>query len=136
MAKLAAKDIAIGMKLKMKNSSWVGHGFPQGTMIEVMQIQSAQQILIRNINTGQQTWVNVGALERCTQTVEDIENDVKKYEAKVKEAKAKLDWMKKVNADIYDETEFKVFSTLEALDNKNLSSTEKTKIIASLINNK
>ena len=60
---------------------------------------------------------------------------MEKLDSKKKTIQDKLDWMEETGSEKYDETEVKVWSTLKTLDNKKLTTLQKTKAIAELIKN-
>lgn len=72
-------------------------------------------------------------VELCPATREEIEKEISSLQDKIKSEQEKLDFMTENKLNEFDETQFKVFQTLKTLDNKELSTIERSKIIASLI---
>jgi len=65
--------------------------------------------------------------------LETIEQDLLKKQLEVETLKDKIKWMKEAGVAEFDEDQFKVYQTLKLLDNHNLSTLEKSKLIAELI---
>lgn len=134
MNKLKFKDVKVGTKYKMKNGTYIGNGYPKGTIVTVQAIHGMGNIHVTG-ESGNLIGVPLNALESLVQTQQEFEEQLLEYEAKIVEIKSKLAWMKKVKVDVYDETEFKVWQTLETLDSK-ATQIQKMKAIAALINDK
>ena len=66
-------------------------------------------------------------------TIDAFEAQVEDYRKQMEEAQSIVDWMKETGATEYNETEHKVWSVLNAVENESLSKMERVKIIASLI---
>ena len=66
-------------------------------------------------------------------TIDAFEEQVEDYRKQMEEAQSIVDWMKETGATEYNETEHKVWSVLNAVENDSLSKMERVKIIASLI---
>lgn len=66
-------------------------------------------------------------------TIDAFEAQVEDYRKQMEEAQSIVDWMKETGATEYNETEHKVWSVLNAVENDSLSKMERVKIIASLI---
>lgn len=72
--------------------------------------------------------------ELCTSlTIDDFEKQIEDYRKQMEEVQSIVDWMKETGTAEYDETEHKVWSVLNAVENDSLSKIERVKIIASLI---
>jgi hypothetical protein len=68
-----------------------------------------------------------------TVNVEYFQKQVEEHRKQMEEAQSIIDWMNETGATEYDETEHKVWSVLNAVENDSLSKMERVKIIASLI---
>lgn len=66
-------------------------------------------------------------------TIDTFEAQVEDYRKQMEQAQSIVDWMKETGATEYNETEHKVWSVLNAVENDSLSKMERVKIIASLI---
>lgn len=66
-------------------------------------------------------------------TIDAFEKQVEDYRKQMEEAQSIIDWMNETGATEYNETEHKVWSVLNAVENDSLSKMERVKIIASLI---
>lgn len=71
--------------------------------------------------------------ELCAPTIDAFEKQVEDYRKQMEQAQSIVDWMKETGATEYNETEHKVWSVLNAVENDSLSKMERVKIIASLI---
>ncbi len=66
-------------------------------------------------------------------TKEDIELEIAELNSEIVDLNLKKEFMNANNLTEFDENQYKVFKTLTTLENKDLSSIEKSKIIASLL---
>jgi len=64
-----------------------------------------------------------------------LEEKEKEFQKTIQELNEKIAYLEESGSELFSETEFKVYKTLKTLGNKDLSETERAKIIASLINN-
>jgi hypothetical protein len=60
--------------------------------------------------------------------------EVKKLEESIKEQESIIKWMDEVGVDTYDENEYKVYTTLSILENKDMNKVEMMREIANLLN--
>jgi hypothetical protein len=65
--------------------------------------------------------------------LETIEQELLKKQLEVETIKDKIKWMKEAGVAEFNEDQFKVYQTLKLLDNNDLSTLEKSKLIAELI---
>jgi hypothetical protein len=65
--------------------------------------------------------------------LETIEQELLKKQLEVETIKDKIKWMKEAGVAEFNEDQFKVYQTLKLLDNNDLSTIEKSKLIAELI---
>ena len=65
--------------------------------------------------------------------LETIEQELLKKQLEVETLKDKIKWMKEAGVAEFNEDQFKVYQTLKLLDNNDLSTIEKSKLIAELI---
>ena len=88
---------------------------------------------IKHLNDYDAGWVYAHEIENLNVTVEELTNELEEATAKVSEIKMKIEYLQESGAKEFDETEYKVYSTLKLLENNELSNMEKSKIIAELI---
>lgn len=72
-------------------------------------------------------------IEIISITKEDIRKEIASLEEKISELKSKEQFIIDNNLEELDETHYKVFKTLQTLENENISNIEKSKIISELI---
>jgi hypothetical protein len=65
--------------------------------------------------------------------LETIEQELLKKQLEVETLRDKIKWMKEAGVAEFNEDQFKVYQTLKLLDNNDLSTLEKSKLIAELI---
>lgn len=75
------------------------------------------------------------ALQSKDYFVKLLEEKEKEFQKTIQELNEKIVYIEESGNEFFYETEFKVYKTLKTLSNKDLSETERAKIIASLINN-
>lgn len=131
MAKLRIKDLEVGKQYILSTNRYTNYGCNNGTIVTLLQAQQGY-IQIRSEDSGQIFNVNVSDLTEAVVSKEQIQEKITKFEGLIKIEKDKLDWMVKTNAAVYDETEFKVWSTLQTLSSSS-TDIEKAKVIAALI---
>ena len=102
---------------------------PISTCGKITRIQGSQYFI-----DNYTSWVGINDMEFIPETKEEIEQGIINLQNIIKEEQEKLEFMATNNVEEFDETEFKVFKTLATLENKDISSMEKAKLIASLIN--
>lgn len=139
----AIRTYLTGKKIKIISVAG-GHNYgPVGTVLELTNIATAS-ISSSSINYG----IPNGNTLRFTEftvlteiTSKEIKEDIKMYKEQLKEIEAsitqcnnKLDYLKEIGSDKFDDNEFKAYETLKLVDNKKLSTIEKAKLIAKLIN--
>lgn len=78
-------------------------------------------------------WVYDYEMEISVLTVEELQKELQEAKDKVTHVQNKIDYLNESGAKEYDEEQFKVYSTLKLLENKELSMFEKSKLIADLI---
>jgi hypothetical protein len=83
--------------------------------------------------TGQGYNFSVTQLEGATQSKEELTKEIISLEEQIKISKAKLKYMEETKQEIFEETEFKVWNTLQLMKGKK-TDLEKAKAIAALIN--
>jgi len=66
-------------------------------------------------------------------TIEELENEKASLKTSMDSIQTKIDWLKETGNSEFDENEFKVYATLKLLEKNELSISEKSKLIASLI---
>ena len=88
---------------------------------------------IQHVDGANAGWVFEHEIENLNVTVEELTNELEEATAKVSEIKMKIEYLQESGAKEFDETEYKVYSTLKLLENNELSNMEKSKIIAELI---
>ena len=68
-------------------------------------------------------------------TLEGLTKELFIAKSQVNAIQTKIDYLTESGADTFDENEYKVYTTLKTLENKDLSLKDKTKLIAELIKN-
>ena len=132
--KTAQEVIALikGKKVKVVSTA-SGHGKPEGTIITV------KTAVVYNNGQNNAIIVNNGAWMFTTDIAfpevskAELEEELKNIKKAEKEVKEKLDYLKATKQNTFDETQYKVYNTLQVLKSKN-SDVEKAKVIAELIN--
>lgn len=135
MAALKASDIIVGRKYRMKNDSLGAYSIAKGDVVTAM-YKSGNQVNIvcdKYGNGVTQLASTITALDNLIYTKEDIEKQVKEFEALAQTARERLTWMEETESDEYDEDEFKVWQVLSTLDEKKLSKIDKARAIAKLV---
>jgi hypothetical protein len=125
-----SKGSLIGKKVKVIDNVASGHGAEVGT---IGTIKSATPNNIRLKEFPSFNFYN-SELELVAMTREELEKEISNLQVKIQTRQEKLQFMTDNNLAEFDETQYKVFKTLAALDNKDISDIEKSKLIASLIN--
>ena len=127
-----------------------GSGIPIGEIIEFMGIQGTKTYLrglktvglVRlssNLSTGAWCYfdelvlVSPITITELEEEIVDKKKQILGLEKSIIEDNLKIKFMKENNIEEFSEDEFKVYKTLELLDNKKLSKIEKAKLISSLI---
>ena len=73
-------------------------------------------------------------VQKLNITRDDFKVDELWLETELADTRTKLQWMDEVGTDTFDETEYKTWAVMTALDNTSMSKIERVKLIASLIN--
>ena len=66
-------------------------------------------------------------------TIEKLEKQKAKITEQLEEVNSKIAYVKETKSEKFDETEFKVYQTLKAFDNKEMTDIEKAQLISKLI---
>lgn len=129
----AVKDINSRKKVKIVGNK-AGHGFSMGVLTDIANcIQSGSNVCVYLV-TGTAYTVQLADIEPVSaETKAEIQENIKKLEAEIAINKSKLKFIEETGSEVFDETEFKVFQTLQTLKGKK-SDIEKAKAIAKLIN--
>lgn len=112
-----------------------------GSIITVSNIGFGSPIYVYSKEFGvNQAW-NDYMLEECPvdkKGIEDniisLKNDKKNIDSSIKIEQSKLEYLKETKSKVYDENEFKAYTTLTLVEDETLSKIEKARLIASLIN--
>lgn len=75
-------------------------------------------------------------IEKFQLLIEHANDKIVKINAFIKETQAKIDYIKEIESDEFDEDEFKAYSTLTIIEQGDMSKIEKAKAIAALISKK
>jgi hypothetical protein len=78
----------------------------------------------------------VTSIQKFQDLIEQATEKIAKTKAFIAETEAKINFMKEVGTDTFDENEFKAFHTLTIIEQGNMSKIEKAKAIAALISQK
>lgn len=113
---------AVGETTKLSNvsnstSSYLSQGFPGGNTIYYYEFVVLTEETVEDLN----------------ENIKRLKKDKKDIDAEIKTVEAKIEFMKTNSLEKYDEDEFKVFQTLQTLDDASTTAMEKAKIIAKLI---
>lgn len=72
-------------------------------------------------------------LDSFEENIEQVESNIKKLNSVKLELESKINWMKEVGADTFDENEYRVWQALSTIEDGGLSKLEKVKLIAALL---
>lgn len=106
-----------GSRMSVVNNSYINQGVADGNAIYFYEFEVIMDETIEEINAY----------------IKQLEVDKKEIDQEITNYRAKMAFMEANGLEKYDEDEFKVYSTLEALENPKTSKMEKAKIIAKLI---
>ena len=76
------------------------------------------------------------SIDKFTKLIEQATEKIARTNAFIAETKAKIEFLKEIGSDVFDENEFKAFHTLTIIEQGNMSKIEKAKAIAALISKK
>lgn len=79
------------------------------------------------------SWVYEWEMELVCSTMEDLTQEMNVHLEKSESLRMKIEWMKETGATDFDENEYRVWSAISAMENKDLSKMEKVKLISSLL---
>jgi hypothetical protein len=68
-------------------------------------------------------------------TLEELDAEKNSLKSKIDLIQTKIDWLSETGNSEFDEEQYKVYTTLKLLEKKDLSTLEKSKLIAELIKN-
>ncbi len=68
-------------------------------------------------------------------TLEELDAEKNSLKTKIDLVQTKIDWLSETGNSEFDEEQYKVYTTLKLLEKKDLSTLEKSKLIAELIKN-
>lgn len=109
-----------------------------GKKCKVIYIRSQDNFDIEFSDGSKLSGVHNVNLKEVSETKEEIHKELLELEKNFvnsrTELQNKLQYLEESGSEEFDENEFKVHTTLKTLENKKLSIKEKTKLIASLIN--
>jgi hypothetical protein len=140
------KDVKKGDIIKITTNSGNGHNYELGERYRVTHCSGQ----VRNMNVQAESldgkWKGnsliVGEFEIVGLTIEafkkageDYKKKIEKIKSDIKENDDIIDWMTEMGIKEYDENEHRVFVALTAIEDKNLSKLEKSKLIGKLIKN-
>jgi ribosomal protein L29 len=104
-------------------------GIPVGIISKIVDIGSGGGVFIEFYPSA----LISSEFEILSYTKEDINKDIDSLKKEIAELKLKEKFIIDNNVDEFDEVQYKVFQTLETLDNKDISDIEKSKLISDLI---
>lgn len=134
---MTARNLPKGTKVKIiSNSS--GHGHPLGSIVSLRNnVTSRTTQLYADTPTG--GWFAWNDIETVPITIEEFEDQkeaarklIRETEVEIESINKKIEYLKENNLKLFDEDEFKAFSTLKTLEDTNLNTLDKAKKIASL----
>lgn len=135
--KKQADDYFIGKKFRVVKDT-CSHRIKKGTIITITRINFGSPIYLYHDHNG--SYVTPTCLEELALSKEDVEKNIKDLkkqikalQTEIKGEESKIKFMQENKLDTYDEEEFKVYKTLEALEDPATSKVQKAKIIAALI---
>jgi len=76
------------------------------------------------------------SIEKFQSLIDQAKDKIEKTQAFIAETQAKIDFLKEIKSDEFDENEFKAYHTLTIIEQGNMSKIEKAKAIAALISKK
>ena len=114
-----------GTEVTIRNTIYKGYSviFPSGKLGNV-----STKYLLKSEHKS--------SITKFEKLIEDAESKIERTKAFIAETKAKIDFMKEVGTEMFDENEFKAFHTLTIIEQGNMSKIEKAKAIAALISKK
>lgn len=134
MAKLKLSDVKFGGIYKIKTDQYAAHGYAKGDQVEVVYLQgNTIQIKGANGSHGQNINVYVSHLDFYAQTKTQIEQTIAEAKETIASGEAKLKWMVDTKNEEFDEDEYKVWRTLQIIEDPNSNKVDKAKAIAALI---
>lgn len=109
-----------------------GHGFKTGSTVLVNNSSKRTDANGCKSVTVNGSWMYTSEIELMETSIEELENSLKDLQIQQAEVESKIAYLKKTGQSNFDETEFKIWNTLQTLKTKK-SDVEKAKIIAKLI---
>ena len=76
------------------------------------------------------------SIDKFQELIEQAKLKIEKTQAFIAETEAKIEFLKEIKSDEFDENEFKAYHTLTIIEQGNMSKIEKAKAIAALISKK
>lgn len=76
------------------------------------------------------------SINKFQSLIEQAKEKIEKTQAFIVETEAKIEFLKEIKSDLFDENEFKAYHTLTIIEQGNMSKIEKAKAIAALISKK
>ena len=76
------------------------------------------------------------SIEKFQVLIDQAKEKIEKTQAFIAETQAKIDFLKEIKSEEFDENEFKAYHTLTIIEQGNMSKIEKAKAIAALISKK
>jgi hypothetical protein len=89
---------------------------------------------IRSICGRDSGWVYDYEIDKPI-TLEELDAEKNSLKTKIDLIQTKIDWLSETGNSEFDEEQYKVYTTLKLLEKKDLSTLEKSKLIAELIKN-
>lgn len=129
MARLTLKSLKTGDLVRALNNRYSANGFNKGDVAEVSNSVGSLSVLLE---TGMVLYITLQDIELARLSKEEIKKSIESLEKEITLQKSKLEWMDVTGAEVYDETEAKVWNTLKTIKSDS-SDIEKAKIIANLI---
>lgn len=124
----------IGQKAKVISSAG-GHGIPKDTIVTITRIGWGNPCYFYNdYDTSVLKPSNIEVIPLTLENLKNLKKELtKKYKEELELIDAKINFLKETKGEEYDVNEFKVYQTLNILENTD-NKAEKAKLIAKLIN--
>lgn len=115
-----------------------GHGILNGTKLTFKDSCGGNGIMVEEDSS----WFDSTDVKLFIQTIEQLNDEMAEVKEKIAEhelelttIQSKIDYLTETGGKIFDENEYRAYTTLKALEDGNLSTIERARKIASIFNN-